>query len=438
MKSRYFAWIAVAAMMAACDSPLETDPTASIDAGTALSNKRGVDLAVNGAYRSLQSVYGLNQLVYPDLYSDNLDFTGTFQTDREFSLRAVTTSNTTLRDMWASLYNTVNRANNILAAADDAEGMTDAERATARGEALFIRALAYSVLVNWWGGVPIVTEPSTGITEASLVSRNTRQEALDFLETDLEEASTLLGTARRNGRATRASADALAARMYLEEGEYAKARDKATAVINNTNYRMVTNYADIFRTKNSTETLFEIQHNVNNQNSIAFWYFPATLGGRYGFAPSATLDNAFEAGDPREPVTIALSGTSRYGNKYTRISTGDDQPPVLRVAEQYLIRAEANARLNAAADIVRADINIVRARAGRAPIPTTVTSQAELLDAILAERRVEFALEGLRFFDLRRFGRAQTVLAITADKLLMPIPQAELDVNKNLTQNPGY
>jgi hypothetical protein len=186
MKSKYFAMIAVAALVAACDSPLDTDPTASIDAGSALSNKRGVDLAINGAYRSVQGIYGLNQLVYPDLYSDNLDFTGTFQTDREFSLRAVTTSNSTLLGMWAAGYNSINRANNILASAPDVSDMTDADKALARGEALFIRGLNYAVLVNWWGGVPIVTEPSTGITEESKVARNTRQEVLDFLEADLE------------------------------------------------------------------------------------------------------------------------------------------------------------------------------------------------------------------------------------------------------------
>jgi hypothetical protein len=438
MKSRIFMGIALAALMAACDSPLETEPTASIDAATALGNKRGIELGLNGSYRSLQSVYGLNQLSYADLYADNLDFTGTFETDRQFGLRDVLASNSTMLGMWGSIYETINRVNNIIAAAPDAEGMTDAERSQARGEALFMRALAYSVLVGWWGGVPIVEDPSTGVTEASLVARATRAEVLDFIEKDLEEASTLLGTAKVNGRANKAAADALAARVYLEEGEYAKARDKASAVISNTTYRLVANYADIFRTKNSAESIFEIQHNVNNQNSIAFWFFPAALGGRYGFGPSATLNSAFEAGDPRAAVTIALSGTSRYGNKYTRIANGDDQPVVLRLAEMYMIRAEANARLNAAAEVVRADINAVRARAGRAPLTETVATQTQLLDAILAERRVEFAFEGLRFFDLRRLGRAESVLAISATKLLLPIPQAERDVNPNLSQNPGY
>ena len=128
----------------------------------------------------------------------------------------------------------------------------------------------------------------------------------------------------------------------------------------------------------------------------------------------------------------------RYGIKYNRIATSDDNVHVLRLAEMYLIRAEANMRLNAAPDVVRADLNIVRARAGLGPLAATVDTQAELIDAILQERRVELAMEGHRFFDLRRLGRATTVLQIAPERLLLPIPQRERDANPDLTQNPGY
>lgn len=104
----------------------------------------------------------------------------------------------------------------------------------------------------------------------------------------------------------------------------------------------------------------------------------------------------------------------------------------------YLIRAEANARLGADAATVRADIDIVRNRAGLADLPATVDTQQELLDAILQERRFEFAMERHRFFDLRRFGVATDLLGIPAERLLFPIPQAEIDVNDALEQNPGY
>jgi hypothetical protein len=259
-----------------------------------------------------------------------------------------------------------------------------------------------------------------------------------FIEQELEATVPNLPADRVDGRATRAAANALLARVYLEEGKHALARDRATTVISNTEYRLVPNYRDIWATKNSDESIFELQYSINNQNTLAFWFFPQAIGGRYGFAPSLNLFNAFEAGDTRRATTIALSGSNRYGGKYTRIANGDDHVVVLRLAEMYLIRAEANARLGADPTVVRGDINVVRARAGLAALATTVTNQTALLDAILQERRVELAMEGHRFFDLRRLGRAQQVLNLSAERLLFPIPQRERDVNPNLTQNPGY
>src|SRR5687767_2933134 len=102
IKSRYFAWLAAATLIAACDGPLEVDPTASIDSGTALNTPRGIELSLNGAYRSLQSgdLYGLEEMVFPDLYADNLDFSGTFQTHREVGLRNVSTSNGAVLAHW--------------------------------------------------------------------------------------------------------------------------------------------------------------------------------------------------------------------------------------------------------------------------------------------------------------------------------------------------
>jgi starch-binding outer membrane protein, SusD/RagB family len=255
---------------------------------------------------------------------------------------------------------------------------------------------------------------------------------------DLEEAAPLLPNSRVQGRATRQAANALLARTYLETGQNAQARDRATAVINSGLYTLVPNFRSIWTTKHSQESIFELHFTINTSNSLAFWYFPAALGGRLGFAPTAELFNSFDANDSRRAATIGLSGSQRYGFKYHRVANGDDNVVILRLAEMYLVRAEANARLNADAALVRADINAVRARAGVAPLGAEVSGQAALLTAILQERRWELAFEGHRFFDLRRHGVAVTRLSIPANRLLFPIPQSELDVNENLVQNPGY
>jgi starch-binding outer membrane protein, SusD/RagB family len=440
MRNRHLAWLLVPALLAACDSPLDTEPTASIDSETALTTARGVELGLNGAYGGLRSgnIYGNQYMVYPDMYADNLDFTGTFQTDREVALRNIAPSNGAMTGIWASSFNVINRTNNLLDAIPTVAGLTDERRRTFRGEALFIRSLVYQDLARLFGGVPLVLTPSRGVGPDAEVARASQQEVYARVIQDLEEAAPLLPNTRVEGRATRQAANALLARVYLETGQNALARDRATSVINSGHYSLVPNFRSIWTTKHSPESIFELHFTVNTSNSLAFWYFPAPLGGRWGFSPTADLYNSFQAGDTRRDATIGISGTQRYGLKYHRVANGDDNVIILRLAEMYLIRAEANARLGADAATVRADINMVRARAGLPALDATVTGQTALLNAILQERRWELAMEGHRFFDLRRHGVATERLAIPANRLLWPIPQAELDVNPNLVQNPGY
>src|SRR5690606_33083561 len=190
-RTRSVAWITVFALTA-CDSPLDTNPTASIDAETALSTPRGIELGVNGAYRSLQSgnLYGVNLMVYPDLYADNLDFTGTFQTDREVGDRNINSTNGAVLSMWGDMYDGINRTNNVLDAIPNVSALTASEADQYRGEALFIRALHYSILVVYFGDVPIVSEPSRGVDESSLVVRSPAAEVYDTIIANLEEAAT--------------------------------------------------------------------------------------------------------------------------------------------------------------------------------------------------------------------------------------------------------
>ena len=427
--------VAAAVMMTACDSALVTDPTASIDSETALNSARGIELAVNGTYRSLE--FGSREYTaYPDLYADNLDFTGTFGTDAEVGLRNVSNSNGAFLTLWADCYDGINRANGVLAAIPEVTGLSGAQVDEYTGAALFVRAVQYLRLVEWFGGVPLVLKPSMGVGEESLVARATRAEVLARIVQDLTEAASVLPAGKNPGKATKGAAEALLARVYLETGAWALARDKATALISNSAYSLVPNFASNFTTKHSAESIFEVHFTVNNGNSLAFWYFPTTLAGRLGFSPTAELYDLYEAQDARRNASIRIDAGTRYVYKYARIANSDDNVILLRLGEMYLIRAEANARLGAADNVVLADINAIRNRAGATPV--AAAGQAALLDAVLAERRLELAFEGQRFFDLRRFGKAQTKLAIDANHLLFPIPQAERDVNANLTQNPGY
>jgi starch-binding outer membrane protein, SusD/RagB family len=442
MKTRYLKWVALAGLVAACDSPLDTAPTTAIDAATALTSKRGVELAINGAYRSLQSgsLYARQELAFSDMYADNLSYTGTFTGDREVGSRAILPGNGEVGGIWTSSYQGISRINYVIEALPNVDDMTDAQKATARGEMLWLRGVFYHLLAKYYGGVPLMDKPTSTVDSATInVSRTTQAETYAFIIKDLEEASTLLSAARVNGRATKGAADALLARVYLETGDYTKARDKSTLLLSNPSYRLVTNFNSLWEVatgKNSTESIYEVQFTTTNSNSAAFWFAPTPLG-RFGFGPTADLYNAFEPGDVRRDASIKTETSGqRWGYKYRQVGAGTDNIPVLRLAEQFLIRAEANARLNAPAATVQADINAIRTRAGLGNT-TAATTQA-LLDAILQERRVELAFEGFRFMDLRRHGKAAALLGIPAAKLLWPLPQSERDVNPNLAQNPGY
>lgn len=449
---RIAAGLLAAAALAACDEPLQVDPSASIPFEEALNTVSEIEAGVRGAYDALQQTgtYDRQQVVYPDLYTDNLDFTGTFDTDAEVDLRAVQSTNSSVEGMWGDSYEGINRANNVLASIPGVPELGAAAAARFRGEALFLRALNYHNLVRWFGGVPLITQPNwnVGDQENTNKPRASQAEVYALIEADLQEAVTLLPTTSGDFRATQDAARALLARVFLDEGKHAQARDMATAVITSGRYSLTTPFGNLWAVENSPESIFSVQYTITDTNDLAFWFFPSHLGGRRGFAPSANLRTAYQnAGDTqRLNATIGIYFTAsgalrRYGLKYHRISTSDDNVIVLRLAEMYLIRAEANARLGADPAVVRADVNVVRARAGLAPLAATITTQAALLNAILLERRLEFALEGHRFFDLRRIlgpTAAAAFLGIPEFRLLFPIPQGERDVNPNLGQNPGY
>lgn len=444
--------LAAAALLAACDQPLEVDPDSQIPFEEALDTPEEVASGVRGIYDALQQdgAYDRNMVVFPDLYSDNLAFTGTFDTDAEVSSFAVQPSNSSLDGIWGAAYEGINRANNVIASLPNVQGMGAAEAGQYRGEALFLRALNYHNLVRWFGGVPLVTEPDWAVGESanSFKERSTQAQVYALIEQDLATAIPLLPTSSAEHRATRWAARALLARVYLDQGKHAQARDQATSVINSGAFELTRPFSNLWAVENSGEVIFAVQYSVTDANNLAFWFFPSIFGGRRGFAPTADLASAYMAEDDTERFEATIgyyqSGTRRYGIKYFRIATGEDNVIVLRLAEMYLIRAEANARLGADPATVLADINVVRERAEVAPLTLDDvdggTTDA-LLQAVLDERRLEFAMEGHRFFDLRRIlgtAGAAEFLDVEPFRLLFPIPQSERDANTNLGQNPGY
>ena len=172
------------------------------------------------------------------------------------------------------------------------------------------------------------------------------------------------------------------------------------------------------------------------QSFLSYDYFARALGGTYLLRPTSNLLAAYDTADVRGKWNISFAGSRRYGSKYRSI-TGTENFPILRLGEIILIRAEALARTNHLPEAV-AEMNRTQSRAGTPLFVLGTNTAQQVIDAIVAERRLELALEGDRWPDLVRLGIAADVMDIDVTQTLYPIPQSEIDVTPGLTQNPGY
>ena len=435
---------AIFALLTGCEV-LNLEPESSIPASEAFKDKAGIEKGILGSYSSLQylSYYGRNFLIYSDLAADGLSHpTDATNSDcAEVDNNAMLAENSAVSGLWASAYDGINVANNVIVKVPAMTDMTDAEKNHALGELYFLRGLGHFNLVNYFGAIPIKTEPTVGVGNLD-AGRDPVNEVYALIKSDLILASTYLqASATTKTRASKFAALALLARVALYSGDYAMAREKADSVIKYGGYTLPDNYADVFASDGSAETIFEIDFSELDRNRIAEYNFPKTLNGRREVEPDESLIVAYETGDERKAVSIAYDGVLAYANKYNDLSKGADNIIVLRLAEMYLIRAEAEANLTGGnISSIRSDINAIRSRADLGP--TGADTREELLLAIEQERRLEFAFEGHRWFDLVRTGRAIAVLpnVTRATQTLFPIPADEILTNNSpeMIQNPGY
>lgn len=426
--------------VSACDV-LDVKPNSSIHASDAFKDKRGIEKGILGAYSSFQnlSYYGRTYSLFTDLAADVLEHPqdATALEYNQVDNNAILPENGSVSGIWSSMYEGINVANNVIAKVPEMADMTEEEKAQALGELYFIRALNHFNLVNLFGDVPLKTEPTVG-TSALDVPRTPKSDVVAKIIDDLVAAETRLVAGGPKVRASKYAASALLARVYLYTEKYDLARKKASEVIEKGGYSLIA-YGDIFQ-DGSAETIFEVDFTDLNRNRIAEYNFPKSLNGRREVAPTATILNAYEAGDERYEASIAMEGALAYPIKYPNMAVGAENVIVLRLAEMYLIRAEAEARLEGDITAIQNDINAIRHRADLNDVGAS--SYSTLLQAIEQERLVEFAFEGHRWFDLVRTGRAMAVLpnVNSIDQTLFPIPLDELLTNKSqgMHQNDGY
>ncbi len=463
-----FSWIALSSVIAFSCDVLEQEPETQISDQGAFTNEKSADAALAGLYHQMQAggYYGRNFQIISDVSADVAQSIGTWDFYREMDTYSLDASNTELNNFYIAAYRTVNQANNLIASVPGIE-MPQAKRDNLVGQAYFARALAFFDLNRVFGGVPgkigtksvvLPLEPSRGAGEAAYLSRPDLAVGYAQVKSDLLQAISLLPEAQASiafsrSRVVKASARALLSRLHLYLGEWDDVITTSTEVINDPRYVLVSNFSNIFSGKLTTESIFELEFDNADQSGIRNWYLPATggLGGRGDLAMHGDFVNLIRSNPADTRGAMFGFNTAEgvfYPLKYQKPGNIDNIH-VLRIAEMFMNRAEAHANKNSIALAV-ADLNRIRNRAGLANYSGPMTQAAVLL-AIEQERAFEFHLEGHRFFDLVRTGRALTVLASVnrrnssvptgidqAFKQIMPIPRVDLLANPNLEQNQGY
>lgn len=383
------------------------------------------------------------------LYADELTYYGATDDNTSFIFNNTMLATTSIASqLWNESYQQIYSANAVIYGCENSNGLSTADKNQFIGEALFVRALVHSYLVNLYGDVPYIT--TTDYEVNRLVSRMPTNEVYTNIISDLQQAIALLPeayVAPERVRPNRSTASALLARVYLYNGNWAEASNAASAVLNDAEYVWETDIDKIFL-KDCTATIWQFSPNLVGNNADEGSVFVFQTGPPPFVGLREELYTSFANDDLRKSHWIAsvTDGTNTWyhANKYkqnTNTGTSVEYSIVFRLAEQYLIRAEARARQGELSN-AKQDLDMVRNLAG---LPnTTANTEAEIIEAVQQERRFELFTEyGHRFFDLKRNGTLNTVLPVVklgwnSTDVHWPIPETELLANPNLTQNSGY
>jgi hypothetical protein len=449
--------ISLLVVLSSCDSFTETDmPTAELNTAAVFEEINTANSAMTNVFAKMRDngmltgkTNGMSREI--GLYSDELTWYGNnAQSSANFYTNTIIPTHSTLATWWNNCYSQIYAANAVIEGVAASKKLKQQDKDRLIGEAKFARAFIHFYLSQFWGDVPYVT--GTDYKFNSTINRLPLNEVYSKIIEDLEEATTLLPQEYTDPTRTRPNsyaAKALLARVYLYKGDWTSAATSASAVLSNTQtYQWITELNTVFL-KESTTTIWQYAPRSATRNTDDGTTFIFNSGPPFAVALTNDLINAFESGDQRKLKWIRSisKGTSIWYHAYKYKKTGSNTPQteftiVLRLAEMYLIRAEARAR-QGELDGAKEDLNKIRNTAGLQN--TTAVPQEEILEAILRERRVELFTEfGHRFMDLKRFGALDKELSNkkaswqSTDRLL-PIPQRELNLNPNLEpQNTGY
>ena len=444
-----------------CSKMVEVDPPSTkLVANTVFENDATANSAVVGIYLNMIQSIGINIFpagalsVFGGVLSDELKYLGSNSTYGEMANNSITTNNSSVQSFWNQAYKNIYAANSIIEGLEKSSGVTPSLKTQLLGEAKFIRAFCHFYLVNYFGDIPVIA--STDYKINANVERDSKADVYSQMIVDLKDAQSNLAadysySNNEKLRPNKWSATALLARVYLYFGDWSNAEEQATDVINNGQYDLVA-LNSVF-SRNNNEAIWQLgavpapYYGTNIQDAV---YFIPSSNTRL---PNATITTSllqgFELNDGRKTSwlgTSVVSGNTYYYPFKYKVKAGQSNTSeyytILRLAEQFLIRAEAEAHRDNLTGCID-DLNKIRIRANLPPLLNTLT-QAQCLSAIIQERRIELMFElGHRWLDLKRTGIIDGVMsavktAWSPTAALFPIPQSERLNNLNLSQNSGY
>lgn len=431
-------------------------PGTMIERSIIFSDEQAVSSALAGLYSRLSQTNlefaNAGVTFYAGLSSDEIVYNGTSPSIIMFATNSLMADESTgIKDrLWNAMYRTIFHANSILEGLAASTTLNTSVSGQVKGECLVIRALHYFYLLNLYGDVPLLLGTSYLANQGS--PRISTTEIYRQIEVDLLEAIRLLSESypsANRGRISKMAATALLSRVYLYQQKWVEAENTSLQVIQANQYSLVQNLASVFLPA-SQETIWQLTRD-NSNTASGINYVPASTTTRPTYVLSASLLQSFEIGDLRRSNWISkntVSGQDYYYPYKYKLRTATpvgEYEVVFRLAEQYLICAEARANQNklSGTNGAIASLNVIRQRAGL--VPTSATTREEMLSAIYKERQTElFAEWGHRWLDLKRTNRASLILEPlkipnwqSMDQLY-PIPSYELQTNPFMTQNPGY
>ena len=439
----------------ACNKKLDVAPQNTLTPDQ-IKSADDVKAVLFGGYFTLQNANALGEKysVFSELLinNDDINWEGTFATYRDLNQDKQVTTAPEIYQVWANSYHTINTANIVL---NKLDVLTGTEKTEIEGEAKFLRGMVYYYLVNLYAlpysagnttsnpGVPLVLQPVSGYDpERDKLPRASVEAIYTQIVNDLKDAAAKMPASNPNFRANKYSALAFLSRVYLSQAKYAEAATAANDVIENGGFALTAAFDAAFNnTTNSSEDIFAIQQTSQSNSGTSDFgittFYSGTPVGRGEIQISPSHIAKYETGDSRKDFFYDGSSISGSDGKLTRKWEELYKAiPVVRLAEMYLTRAEANYRKGGTPmgpNTPLADLNVIRKRANLAPLAAIATA-----DVIVKERYLELAFEGERFFTIKRLKLNANGHPYDFPKLILPIPQREIDLGNSLPQNPGY